>query len=154
MAPADRLEDYHNFTWGAIGYNHLDAAQKQGQQVLDAALAHLAERIGSAAQAHGPLAATVFNPHGWTRTDLARDRPHLSGAGRHEGRRGQGQFRPHAALADRQEREGRPGQHHRRQRCVPGEGSAVGGLRHLLHRLRAASRAAGQNRSAASTSRS
>jgi alpha-mannosidase len=71
MAPADRIEDRHNFTWGAIGYNHLDAAQKQGQQVLDASLAHVAKQVGSAAQAHGPLAATVFNPHGWTRTDLA-----------------------------------------------------------------------------------
>jgi alpha-mannosidase len=71
MAPADRIEDKHNFTWGAIGYNHLDAAQKQGQEVLDAAMKHLAERIGSASQAHGPLAATVFNPHGWARTDVA-----------------------------------------------------------------------------------
>jgi alpha-mannosidase len=71
MAPADRIEDYHNFTWGTIGYNHLDAAQKQGQQVLDASLAHVAKQVGSAAQAHGPLAATVFNPHGWTRTNLA-----------------------------------------------------------------------------------
>ena len=71
MAPADRIEDHHNFTWGAIGYNHLDAAQKQGQQVLDASLAHVAKQVGSASQAHGPLAATVFNPHGWTRTGLA-----------------------------------------------------------------------------------
>jgi hypothetical protein len=30
MAPLDRLEDQHNFTWGAIGYNHLDAAEEQG----------------------------------------------------------------------------------------------------------------------------
>ena len=29
MAPVDRIEDLHNFTWGALGYNHLDAAQKQ-----------------------------------------------------------------------------------------------------------------------------
>jgi hypothetical protein len=32
MAPFDRVEDKHNFTWGAIGYNHLDTAQKQGQE--------------------------------------------------------------------------------------------------------------------------
>ena len=41
------IEDNHNFTWGAIGYNHLDAAQKQGQAALDAALGHIAERINS-----------------------------------------------------------------------------------------------------------
>jgi alpha-mannosidase len=71
MAPADRIEDYHNFTWGTIGYNHLDAAQKQGQQVLDAAIGHLAKQIGSASDARGPLAATVFNPHGWMRSEPA-----------------------------------------------------------------------------------
>ncbi len=145
MAPADRLEDYHNFTWGTIGYNHLDAAQKQGQQVLDAAMSHLAKQIGSAAQAHGLLAATVFNPHGWTRTDLAttgriypvpadtKDVVVKDSSGR----------RP--AFADRQVREGRPGQHHRRQRRVSGEESAVGGLRHLLRRFLAASRGVGQD---------
>ena len=37
LAPLDRLEDFHNLTWGAIGYNHLDAAQKQGRALLDAA---------------------------------------------------------------------------------------------------------------------
>ena len=154
MAPADRLEDKHNFTWGAIGYNHLDAAQKQGQQVLDAAMAHLAKQIGSAAQAHGPLAATVFNPHGWPRTDLAatgRIYPVPADTKDIVVKDSSGQ---HAALADRQERERRPGQHHRRQCGVSGERSAVGGLRHLLHRLRAASRGVGQNGSAASTRRS
>ena len=48
MAPAERLEDRHNFAWGVIGYNHLDAAEKQCRQVLDATLADLGRRIGSA----------------------------------------------------------------------------------------------------------
>jgi len=70
MAPLDRLEDFHSFTWGAIGYHHLDAAQRQGQTVLDGALAHLVERIDSRASKRGPLAVTVFNPHGWSRRGL------------------------------------------------------------------------------------
>jgi alpha-mannosidase len=71
MAPFDRIEDLHNFTWGAIGYNHLDAAQRQGQTVLDAALRSLSGRINSGAKKNGELAAVAFNPHGWPRTDLA-----------------------------------------------------------------------------------
>ncbi len=71
MAPFDRIEDLHNFTWGAIGYNHLDAAQRQGQAVLDAALRSLSERVNSGANKHGELAAVVFNPHSWPRTGLA-----------------------------------------------------------------------------------
>jgi len=70
MAPFDRIEDFHNFTWGTIGYNHLDAAQKQGQAVWDSALRHLRERINSASAKHGQSAAVVFNPHGWSRTDV------------------------------------------------------------------------------------
>jgi len=71
MAPLDRLEDYHNFTWGAIGYTHLDAAEKQGQEVLDASLSQIVSHIGSEAGKHGQLAVTVFNPCPWERTDLA-----------------------------------------------------------------------------------
>jgi alpha-mannosidase len=71
MAPFDRIEDLHNFTWGAIGYNHLDAAQRQGQAVLDAALRSLSRRVNSGADKHGELAAVVFNPHGWPRIDIA-----------------------------------------------------------------------------------
>ena len=72
MAPFDRIEDKHNFTWGAIGYNHLDAAQTQGQAVLDAALDGLAGRIDThAAGGSGARAAVVFNPHAWPRTGLA-----------------------------------------------------------------------------------
>jgi hypothetical protein len=70
MAPLDRIEDLHNFTWGAIGYNHLDAAQRQGQAVLDAGLRHIARRVNTAAAKHGPLAAVVFNSQGWQRSDL------------------------------------------------------------------------------------
>jgi hypothetical protein len=71
MAPFDRVEDLHNFTWGAIGYNHLDKAQRQGQTVLDAALGYLSKRVDSGANKHGGLTAVVFNPHAWPRTGLA-----------------------------------------------------------------------------------
>ena len=70
MAPADRLEDFHNFTWGAIGYNHLDAAQQQARPLLDASLKHIAARIKSRADQRGAQAITVFNPLCWSRTDV------------------------------------------------------------------------------------
>ncbi len=71
MAPFDRIEDKHNFTWGAIGYDHLDAANKQAQTVLDSALDDLGGRIDAPAKAREELAAVVFNPHAWDRTGLA-----------------------------------------------------------------------------------
>jgi alpha-mannosidase len=70
MAPYDRVEDKHNFTWGEIGYNHLDAAEKQGNTALDAALAHLVAKINSAEGKQGSKAVTVLNPSGWQRSDL------------------------------------------------------------------------------------
>ncbi len=70
MAPFNRLEDRHNFTWGAIGYNHLDAAQEQGQAVLDGALDSLGGRIQTRVGRSSDLAAVVFNPHAWPRTGL------------------------------------------------------------------------------------
>ena len=70
MAPAERIEDLHNFTWGAIGYQHLDAAQEQGQRALEAALAELSRRIDSGSEPAGEAAITVFNPHPWRRTDV------------------------------------------------------------------------------------
>jgi alpha-mannosidase len=70
MAPLDRLEDFHNFTWGAIGYQHLDAAEAQGQEVLATSLEFVASRINSEPAQQGPLAVTVFNPTSWERTDL------------------------------------------------------------------------------------
>ncbi len=70
MAPLERMEDKHNFTWGALGYNLLDSAQQQGQAVLDAGLKALAGRIQSRAGQQGPQAAIVFNPHDAARTDL------------------------------------------------------------------------------------
>ena len=70
MAPFERIEDYHNFTWGAIGYGHLDAARKQGQTVLAGALHYLGGRVNSLANQRGAKAAVVFNPQGWPRTDL------------------------------------------------------------------------------------
>jgi alpha-mannosidase len=70
MAPADRLEDFHNFTWGTIGYNHLDAAQQQARPLLDSSLKYVAARTNSRADEHGALAITAFNPLGWSRTDV------------------------------------------------------------------------------------
>jgi alpha-mannosidase len=71
MAPLDRLEDHHNFTWGAIGYNHLDAAEEQGQQVLTTSLNTITSRISSEPARQGELAVTVFNPSAWERTGMA-----------------------------------------------------------------------------------
>jgi alpha-mannosidase len=71
MAPLDRLEDFHNFTWGAIGYGHLEAAQKQGKEVLATSLGVLVAVIDSETGKHGQLAVTVFNPCAWERTGLA-----------------------------------------------------------------------------------
>ena len=71
MAPLDRIEDYHNFAWGVIGYQHMDAAQKQGQAVLDASLGHITQRVNSVAGKQSSAVVTVFNPIGWERTDIA-----------------------------------------------------------------------------------
>ena len=70
MAPLDRIEDFHNLTWGAIGFRHLDEAQRQGQAVIRKALGLLVERIDSQREQQGPLALTIFNPQGWDRKDL------------------------------------------------------------------------------------
>ncbi|MCL5097643.1 MAG: hypothetical protein M1608_08965, partial [Candidatus Omnitrophica bacterium] len=70
MAPVDRVEDLHNFTWGALGYNHLDAARKQGQEILDASVAHIAKQINSQDDKQGRQTVTVFNPCGWDRSDV------------------------------------------------------------------------------------
>ncbi len=70
MAPFDRIEDKHNFTWGAIGYDHLDAARKQGEAVLGSALEFLGGRINTRERVHGDRAALVFNPHAWLRTEF------------------------------------------------------------------------------------
>lgn len=71
MAPLDRIEDHHNFTWGALGYNHLDAAQQKGKPVLDSSLSAITNRIDFQDQKNGELAAVVFNPWAWERTGLA-----------------------------------------------------------------------------------
>jgi len=71
MAPLDRIEDYHNFAWGVIGYQHMDAAQKEGQAVLNASLGHITQRVNSAAGKQRSAVVTVFNPVGWERTDIA-----------------------------------------------------------------------------------
>jgi alpha-mannosidase len=70
MAPADRIEDRHNFTWGTVGYQHLDAAQEQVRALLDGSLKHIAGRVHSRGSQGGPQAITVFNPLGWPRTDI------------------------------------------------------------------------------------
>jgi alpha-mannosidase len=70
MAPIDRIEDLHNFTWGNIGYNHLDAAQRQGESVLTSALGYLVNQIGADKEPHGHWAVTVFNPQSWQRSSV------------------------------------------------------------------------------------
>jgi alpha-mannosidase len=71
MAPLDRIEDFHNFTWGGIGYNHLSAAEKQGQEILGNSVEYISGHIGSETAQPGSLAVTVFNPCAWERSDLA-----------------------------------------------------------------------------------
>jgi len=71
MAPLDRIEDYHNFTWGTIGYNHLDAGNEQGKAVLTSSLNTIASHISAEPAKRGELAMTVFNPSAWDRTGLA-----------------------------------------------------------------------------------
>lgn len=69
MAPIDRSEDFHNFTWGALGYQLLDAAEKRAQPALDGALAHIAARR-TARGGRAGLHATVFNPCPWERSGV------------------------------------------------------------------------------------
>jgi len=64
------LGTVHNFTWGAIGYNHLDAARQQSEPILAASLHQIAARINSRADQRGARAITVFNPLGCSRTDV------------------------------------------------------------------------------------
>ncbi len=71
FAPLDRIEDMHNFTWGALGYNHLSAAEKQGGEILGNSLAYVSGRINSEAGQQGAMAVTVFNPCAWERSDQA-----------------------------------------------------------------------------------
>ena len=71
MAPLDRLEDLHNFTWGALGYNHLDAAEEKGQAVLRSSLNTITNRINSESARQGEMAVTVFNSSAWERTNIA-----------------------------------------------------------------------------------
>ena len=71
MAPLDRIEDYHNLTWGSIGYEHLDQSNRQGGDALEAAIRHISSHIHSEEGKQGQLAVTVFNPCPWERTDIA-----------------------------------------------------------------------------------
>ena len=71
MAPLDRIEDYHNLTWGSIGYEHLDQSVNQGSAVLDASIRHIAGQVNSEEGKQGQVAVTVFNPCAWERTDIA-----------------------------------------------------------------------------------
>ncbi len=80
MAPLDRVEDLHNFTWGALGYNHLDAAQREAKDVLAASLSFLANQIDAQSENHGQLAVTVFNPQSWERSGVVQtDNIYLTG---------------------------------------------------------------------------
>lgn len=70
MAVFDRIEDKHNFTWGAIGYQHLDAAQRAGQKVLDACLHHIGTKIPATQGRPGDHRLLVFNPEQWSRSGV------------------------------------------------------------------------------------
>ena len=54
-----------------IGYNHLDAAEEQGQEILTTSLNTIAGQITPEPARQGELAVTVFNPCAWERTGLA-----------------------------------------------------------------------------------
>ncbi len=71
FAPLDRIEDKHNYTWGSMGYMHLDAAEKRGDELLADALGYVSSQIDSESGAQGPLAVTVFNPCSWERSGQA-----------------------------------------------------------------------------------
>ncbi|MFI5386731.1 MAG: glycoside hydrolase family 38 C-terminal domain-containing protein, partial [Fimbriimonadales bacterium] len=72
MAPLDRLEDLHNFTWGALGYNLLDSANNAGQKVLDSALRFVAAKTDSSSLKGAAKVCTVFNPCAWPRSDIVQ----------------------------------------------------------------------------------
>ena len=72
MPPVERAEDFHNFAWGAIGYNHLDEAKKLGQSVLTTSLNSIAARVDTRHDSRGKLVTMVFNSCGWARTGVAR----------------------------------------------------------------------------------
>ena len=54
MAALDRLEDNHNLTWGALGYNLLDSAKNRGEAALAAALRFIVSKTDS----HAPKGAS------------------------------------------------------------------------------------------------
>ena len=70
MAPLDRLEDHHNFTWGDLGYNLLDLASATGRRVLDASLHDINRRIDTGRAAPGVTACTVYNASPWVRSGV------------------------------------------------------------------------------------
>jgi hypothetical protein len=70
MAPLDRSEDFHNFTWGAIGFNHLSAAQNQSQSILDSSVGEIAKRINTQSSKPTTQFVTVFNPSAWDRSEV------------------------------------------------------------------------------------
>lgn len=69
MAPLERLEDLHNFPWGVIGYNHLDAARRQGEAALGRSLRQLSRGIESEHRA-GEHPVTLWNTSGRRRTGV------------------------------------------------------------------------------------
>ena len=104
MAPLDRLEDKHNFTWGAIGYDHLDAAQAQGEAVLTAALNTIAGHIDSAIHDTARISAHSFQSPRLGAHGHGNDRPHLPDSSEHPRHSSEGCERAHRSVANHQER--------------------------------------------------
>ena len=71
MAPLDRVEDHHNFTWGALGYNLLDAADAVASSALKTELKGIAAKVAAPTRSPQTYSCTVFNPCGWARSDTA-----------------------------------------------------------------------------------
>jgi alpha-mannosidase len=83
MAPAEPAENFHDVTWGSIGYRHLEQADKLGQSVLGTSLHEIASQVGTRPESRGQFAAIVFNPSSWPTGGVAKTgRVHF---GKHRG---------------------------------------------------------------------
>lgn len=66
----DRVEDHHSFTWGSMGYIHMDSAKVAGEKVLNGSLQYIAAKV-EPSNVHADRTVTVFNPLAWDRSSVA-----------------------------------------------------------------------------------